>query len=111
MTRRTLEEGVTGLTGEVSNKGREFVKQGESKSKKKHGGGSPPPKLQTRSDIRQAYSVKLRVEVYEKMKLINMFSEFRGEKLTMQDIMEQAVEEWMERNEHLAEVPSTLQKK
>lgn len=109
MTRRTLEEGVSGLTGTVSDEAREFV-HGQSKTRKKHVGESPPPQPTARSNIRQAYSVKLRIELYEQMKLINMFSEFRGEKLTMQDIMEQAIEEWMERNQHLAEVPSTLLK-
>jgi len=107
-TRRTLEEGVSGLTGSVSEEARDFVKG--SKSNMKHGGDRPPAKPAAKSNIRQAYSVKLRVELYDKMKLISMFSELRGEKMTLQDIIEKGCEEWMERNAHLAEVPSTLLK-
>ena len=104
MSRRSLEDGVSGLTGEsVSEEARNFVR-GDSSPKKKPKTSSPPAGKQ----FRQPYTVKLRSEIVETIHRISMFSEFRGEKLTKQAIVEQAIEEWVAKNQHLTEIPSNL---
>ena len=62
-----------------------------------------PPKT-----IRQPYTVKLSSEAIHAIDRISTFSKFRGEKLTKQAIVEEAIHEWLEKNKHLAEVPSNL---
>ena len=107
MTRRSLEEGV-GLTGEkVSDEARDFV-HGDGKSKKKPSANPAPEATKTQKQYRQPYTVKLRSDVVESIHRISMFSEFRGEKLTKQAIVEEAIEQWVEQHKHLTEIPRNL---
>lgn len=102
MTRRSLEEGITGE--KISEEARDFV-HGESKPKRKPAANNAPA---TAKQYRQPYTVKLRAEVVEAIHRISMFSEFRGQKLTKQAIVEEAIEQWVEEHKHLTEVPRNL---
>jgi len=94
--------------GLIGNEARNFI-YGQQKETK----AAPKPTAKTKQTIpaktyRQPYTVKLRSEVVEAIDRISTFSKFRGDKLTKQAIVEEAIEQWVDEHKHLMEVPKNL---
>ena len=104
MTRRTLEEGLAGgLTKDEEVQS--FVRGDRPKDEPQ---SAEFPQSGRGKQYRQPYTVKLRTEVVEIVHRISVFSDFRGQKLTKQAIVEEAIEQWVEAHRHLAEPPKDL---
>ena len=106
---RSLDDAIPD-SGLLTEQAESFI-YGEGSSKKNHKAAAkskPKKNSAPAKTFRQPYTVKLRTEVVEAIHRIAVFSEFRGDKRTKQSIVEEAIEEWVEKNKHLAEVPSNL---
>ena len=94
MTRRTLEEGLGSLTEET----REFVHGAKPDARDKPTESKSDHGVLPQMVGRKPLTIKLRPEVASELKRVAIMSQLTEKRLTMQDIAEEAIESWLNKN-------------
>jgi len=94
MTRRTLDEGIGSLTEEA----RDFVHGTKAEAPTRPTEKSNHQEVLPQMVGRKPLTIKLRPEVASELKRVAIMSQLSNERLTMQDIAEEAIEAWLKKN-------------